>query len=214
MLPKVHTYRSDAGDPTAIARLHLDIIRDFPGLNVLINNAGLMRKINMNDRNQDLSDITLEIETNLSGPIRMVKQFLAHLKTRQDAAIVNISSGLAFIPFPISPVYSAAKAGIHSFTQSLRIQLKNTRVKVFEVAPPGTETPLYSREFTAADVGGAKGMDVKVLVDKIIQGMGKDIPEIRPGLANVLKMMSRAAPEFMLKQLGKSADLMLAETNV
>jgi len=84
----------------------------------------------------NLEDISREIETNLSGTIRMVKQFLPQLKAQKSASIMNVSSGLAFVPFPISPVYCATKAGVHSFTQALRIQLKNTNVKVFELAPP------------------------------------------------------------------------------
>jgi uncharacterized oxidoreductase len=79
----------------------------------------------------------------------MVKQFLPHLKAQDAAAIVNVSSGLAFVPLPISPVYCATKAGLHSFTQSLRVQLKNTRIKVFELAPPATETPLLTGDFEA-----------------------------------------------------------------
>jgi uncharacterized oxidoreductase len=70
----------------------------------------------------------------------MTAQFLPHLKKQKRAAIVNVSSGLAFVPLPISPVYSAAKAAIHSFTQSLRLQLKHTNITVFELAPPVTET--------------------------------------------------------------------------
>src|SRR5260370_29298989 len=90
-----------------------------------------------------LEDITREIEINLSGSIRMVKQFLPHLKTKSEAAIMNVSSGLAFVPLPISPVYCATKAGMHSFTESLLVQLKNTKVKVFDLAPPATHTQLW-----------------------------------------------------------------------
>ena len=171
-----------------------------------------MRKINLHDAGNDLLNITREIEINLKGPVWMVKQFLPHLETKQTAAIVNISSGLAFVPLPISPIYSATKAAIHSFTQSLRIQLKNTNIRVFELAPPGTETPLFRGEFTADDLGGAKGMDVQILAKRAIDGLRKDVLEIRPGLSNVLKLMSRLAPQFILKQLGKSTDKMLALT--
>ena len=90
-----------------------------------------MRSI-FTDKAGSLEDITREIEINLSGPIRMVKQFLPHLKTKSEAAIMNVSSGLAFVPLPISPIYCVAKAGLHSFTESLlRVQLRNTKVKVF-----------------------------------------------------------------------------------
>src|SRR5438105_8216109 len=106
---------------------------------------------NINDHNKagSLEDITREIEINLSGPIRMVKQFLPHLKTKSEAAIMNVSSGLAFVPLPISPVYCATKAGLHSFTESLRVQLKNTKVNVFELAPPPTPTELLTAYNTA-----------------------------------------------------------------
>src|SRR6476661_2110916 len=138
--PKVHTFQSDVSDPKAIATLYEKVIKQFPALNVLINNAGIMREINVHDKTGSLDDITREIEINLSGPIRMVKQFLPHLKTKSEAAIMKVSSGLAFDPLPISPVYCATKAGLHSFTESLRVQLKSTMRKVFELAPPSTQT--------------------------------------------------------------------------
>jgi uncharacterized oxidoreductase len=211
-LPGIHAIQSDAGDAEAIRRLHGKLTLEFPALNVLINNAGIMRKLNLHDPVIDLNDVTREIDINLMGPIRMVQQFLPSLKKQRAAAIVNVSSGLAFVPLPISPVYSASKAAIHSFTLSLRIQLKNTRVKVFELAPPGTDTPLFRGDFSEEDVKGVAPMDVKTLADHAIKGLRKDTYEIRPGAANVLKLMSRIAPQLILGQLGKSADLMLAET--
>jgi len=210
---KLHTIQSDVSNPEAIAILYEKVTKEFPDMNVLVNNAGIMRKINLHDKGGDLMDITREIEINLMGPVRMVKQFLPHLVTKESAAIVNVSSGLAFVPLPISPIYCATKAGIHSFTQSLRIQLKNTRVKVFELAPPGTATPLFKGDFTAEDLGGAKPMDVAILAKLAIRGLRNDVPEIRPGLSDALKLMSRVAPRFILKQLGKSADTMLGRTN-
>lgn len=211
-LPNLHTMLSDVSDPAAIVALYNHVTTDFPALNVLINNAGIMRKINLHDQNDDLASITREIETNLLGTIWMAKQFLPQLKTQKSAAIVNVTSGLAFVPLPISPVYCAAKAGIHSFTQSLRIQLKNTSIQVFELAPPATETPLFKGDFTAADLSVTKNMAVQVLVQQAIRGLSKDVLEIRPGLSNFLKLMSRVAPQWMLKQLGKSTDTMLAQT--
>jgi uncharacterized oxidoreductase len=130
----------------------------------------------------------------------MVQQFLPHLKTRPDALIVNISSGLAFIPLPISPVYCATKTAIHSYTQSFRSQLDGTSVTVVELAPPGTEIPLFRGEF-AAEMEGQKGMSVELLVKQAIAGIEAGKLEIRPRLSNVLKIMSRIAPQFMLKQM-------------
>jgi uncharacterized oxidoreductase len=200
-LPRVHTFRSDVSDPEAIAALHERVIARFPALDTLINNAGIMRNLSLH-QSRDLNDITREIEINLGGPIRMIQQFLPHLKTRSGALIVNVSSGLAFVPLPISPVYSATKAAIHSFTQSLRVQLAGTGVTAIELAPPGVETPLFRAEFEA-EMQGQKGMDVRVLVKQAIAGIEGGKSEIRPGLANVLKAMSRIAPGFMLGQLAK-----------
>jgi uncharacterized oxidoreductase len=200
-LPRVHTFRSDVSDPEAIAALHERVIARFPALDTLINNAGIMRNLSLH-QSRDLNDITREIEINLGGPIRMIQQFLPHLKTRPGALIVNVSSGLAFVPLPISPVYSATKAAIHSFTQSLRVQLAGTGVTAIELAPPGVETPLFRAEFEA-EMKGQKGMDVRVLVKQAIAGIEGGKSEIRPGLANVLKAMSRIAPGFMLGQLAK-----------
>ena len=99
------------------------------------------------DAGNGLDDISREIETDLTVRIRMVKQFLPHLATRSNVAIVNVSSGLAFVPFPIAPVYRAAKAGLHSFTESMRVQNTKTGVKVFEVTPPPVRTPLLTENF-------------------------------------------------------------------
>ena len=128
-LPGLHVIKSDVSDPGAIAALSETVIGQFPTLDTLINNAGIMRNLNLNKSN-GLQEVTQEIDINLSGPIRMVQQFLPHLKTRKQALIVNVSSGLAFVPLPISPVYCAAKAALHSFTQSLRIQLRSSSVTV------------------------------------------------------------------------------------
>ncbi len=211
-LPQVHTIQSDVSDSAAITALFRKVTQEFPQLNVLINNAGIMRKIDLQIADQDLNELTKEIETNLMGPIRMVTQFLPHLKTQKSATIMNVSSGLAFVPLAISPVYSATKAAMHSFTQSLRIQLRNTNVNIIELAPPGTETPLFRGDFTEADLGGIKGLDVKVLARHAIQGMDKKSNEIRPGVSNMLKIMSRVAPGFIANQLGKSVKTMHAKS--
>jgi uncharacterized oxidoreductase len=202
-LPGVHTFKSDVSDPAAIAALRHGVVAQFPALDTLVNNAGIMRNLNLN-QDRDLNDVTREIEVNFSGPVRMVQQFLPHLKTRKDALIVNVSSGLAFIPFPTSPVYSATKAAIHSFTQSLRVQLNGTGVTVIELAPPAVETPLLRGEF-AEEMKGQKGMHVKELARRTIAGIEAGRIEIRPGLSNVLKAMSRIAPQFMLMQMAKMA---------
>jgi uncharacterized oxidoreductase len=202
-LPGVHALECDTGDPSAIQALHTTVSTRFPALDVLVNNAGIMRNLRI-DRARDLLDVTREIDINLSGPIRMVQQFLPQLKSRPGSAIVNVSSGLAFIPYAISPVYSAAKAGLHAFSLCLRAQLAGTGVAVIELAPPGTETKLFRGEFEA-ETKSMKPMEVSVLVKHAIAGIESGKLEIRPGLSNVLKAMSRIAPAFMFNQLLKSS---------
>ncbi len=210
--PELHAFQSDVSSPKSISLLFDRVTKEFPQLNFLINNAGIMRRINLHAGEGALEELTHEIEINLMGPIQMVKQFLPFLKTRENAAIMNVTSGLAFVPLPLSPVYSATKAGLHSYTQSLRVQLKNTSVKVFELAPPGTETPLFHGDFTDKELKGMKPMPVGALVKSALAGIKKDQLEIRPGLSNVLKLMSRVAPQFIVNQLGKSVDDMLDES--
>jgi len=212
-LPLLHVIQSDVSDPTAIASLYERVSREYPALNILINNAGVMRKINLQDKGSDLENISREIETNLVGPVRMVKQFLPLLKAQPRAAIVNVSSGLAFTPFPISPVYGATKAGLHSFTQSLRVQLKNTSVKVFELAPPSTQTPLQNG-FDPSDTNLSPMMNVKKLVRQAIRGFQKDHLEILPGLSRILRLVSRIAPGLAVKAASGPVDAMLAQTKL
>jgi uncharacterized oxidoreductase len=196
----VHVFQSDVSEPSEVGLLHQEILSKFPELDVIINNAGIMRNLNLNVASP--SDITSEIEISLNGPILLNQLFLPHLKKQSEALIVNVSSGLALIPFTISPVYSAAKAGMHAYTKCLRVQMKGTSVRVIELLPPGTETPLFRGEFEQ-ELKGQKGMDVTVLVKQAIAGIEANQDEIRPGLARVLGFMSRVAPNFMMMQMAK-----------
>ncbi len=202
-LAGLHTFQSDVSDPNEIAELYEKVTKQFPQLNILINNAGEMRKISLHDTSIGLSDITREIETNLMGPIRMVQAFLPHLKQMKSAAILNVTSGLALVPFPIAPIYGATKSGLRSYTKSLRVQLKNTKIKVFELIAPAAKTPLND-QFHNMDGFNVKLMDPIELVDTAIKGLEKDKFEIYPGLARMILMMSRIAPAFILKQLSKA----------
>jgi uncharacterized oxidoreductase len=208
-LPGIHTIQSDVSDPEQIERLRQEVTIKFPNLNMLINNAGEMRAINLHDATIDLYDITREVEINLMGPIRMVQAFLPHLKQQQTAAILNVTSGIALVPFPVSPVYGATKSGLRSYTKSLRVQLKHSGIKVFELVAPGAKTPLNDK-FTQVDGFNENAMmDPVKLIDVAIKGLQQDKYEILPGLAKVIKFMSRLAPEFLLGQTSKvGANLM------
>ena len=200
-LKNIHIFKSDVADPQEITALYEMISQSFPHLNILINNAGISKKINIHDEN-DFIHLTQEINTNLSGVIYMCNQFLPLLKRQKTAAIVNVSSALAFVPFSSIPVYSATKAALHSFTKSLRIQLKNSHVKVIELMPAITETPLLD-EFEQSEKDKMVVMPVSQLAKIAIKKMGSGTLEIRPGQSNALKMMSRIAPNFALNMINK-----------
>ena len=200
-LPALHTFQSDAARPEEIAALQQRVAAEFPNCDVLINNAGIMRNLNVNGQ-RSLTDVTQELGVNLDGPIQMVQAFLPMLKKRPEALIVNVSSGLAFVPFPLSPIYSAAKAGLHAYTRCLRVQLKGTKVAVVELAPPGTETKLFRGEFQA-EMKSQKAMPVKTLVEQAIAGIEAGKTDIRPGLSRVLYFLSRLAPGLPFGQMAK-----------
>jgi uncharacterized oxidoreductase len=183
---------------------------EAPNLNIVINNAGVARALNLHKEGGSLDELTREIEINFRGPVQMAWRFLPHLKKMPSAAIVNVSSGLAFVPLPIMPIYCATKAALHSFSLSLRAQLKNTQVKVFEVAPPTTQTELIA-DFAPEDLKGISVMSVGDLVKATIKGLENDELEIRPGQSNQLRFMNRVAPGFILTQLSKPVDRMLRQ---
>ncbi len=197
----LHAFQSDVSDPASIESLYKTVADEFPALNTLVNNAGTMRNIKL-DRAHRLSELTAEVDGNLKGPMWMVQAFLPLLLKQEKSLIVNVSSGLAFIPFPAAPIYSASKAALHAYTQCLRAQLSDSCVTVVELAPPGTETPLFRGEF-AEEMKGERGMSVSVLVKRAIAGIEAGKLEIRPGVSNVLKIASRVAPHLMFRQMVK-----------
>jgi len=142
----MHAMVLDVEDPEAITAFAKRVIADYPDLNVLINNAGIMRGEDLT-KTRDLGDAEATIVTNLLGPIRLTNALTDHLVSRPDAAIVNVSSGLAFVPLSHTPTYSATKAAIHSYTVSLREQLKG-KVEVIELAPPAVQTELTPGQST------------------------------------------------------------------
>ena len=127
-------------DPAAIVAFAARVTAEHPGLNVLINNAGIMRTEDLTAE-RDLTDAEATITTNLLGPIRLTNALISHLTGKSDAMIVNTSSGLAFVPLVATPTYSATKAAIHSYTVSLREQLRG-KVEVIELIPPAVQTDL------------------------------------------------------------------------
>jgi uncharacterized oxidoreductase len=136
----IHTVTLDVESADGVADFARRVIAEHPALNVLINNAGIMR-FEALDHKRDLADAEATITTNLLGPIRLIDAFIDHLTAQADAAIINVTSGLAFVPLVDTPTYNATKAAIHSYTVSLREALKG-KVEVIELAPPAVQTGL------------------------------------------------------------------------
>ena len=139
--PGMVSMEMDVTDAASIAAVARQLISDFPKLNVLINNAGIMQ---IDDASKLIDEELMisTVTTNLLGPIRLTSALIEHLKKQPDATVINVSSVLAFVPLAITAVYSSTKAAIHSYTQSLRWRLKDTSVKVREIAPPWVQTDL------------------------------------------------------------------------
>jgi uncharacterized oxidoreductase len=138
--PGMASVTLDIDDPDAIRSFVEEVTEFHPTLNVLINNAGIMRPENL--KAPQVADAEAIITTNLLGPIRLTAALLPHLQQQPSSAIINVSSGLAFVPFPTTPTYSATKAALHSYTVSLRVHFKGTPVEVIEIIPPAVATDL------------------------------------------------------------------------
>lgn len=206
-LPGVVPMHGDISNPDDVRKLYEKISKAYPKLNILINNAGIMDTINLQNHELSLGALTREIDINVKGSIWMNDMFLPLLKQNDNAATVTVTSGLAFVPLPISPVYCASKAALHSYTLSLREQLRNTNVKAFELAPPATETELLAG-FNEEDMKGIATMSVEDMVHFFVKQFEKDTYEICPGQAKQLRFMSRFFPSFINKQLAKTVDRM------
>jgi uncharacterized oxidoreductase len=143
---RMHAMQLDVQDPGGLASFARRLVAEHPQVNVLVNNAGIMRFEQLAAQ-RDLADAEATIETNLLGPIRLTNALIDHLLTQRNATIVNVSSGLAFVPRADAATYSASKAAIHSWTVSLRHQLAG-KAKVIELVPPAVQTDLTPGQST------------------------------------------------------------------
>jgi uncharacterized oxidoreductase len=198
--PKLHVIQSDVANTTQIAALAARVKADFPKLDVLMNNAGIMLHKDLKVPAADLAELMAEMNINVGGVIGMTSAFIDIL-TVNRGTLINVSSGLAFVPLPSAPIYSASKAAIHSYTQSLRFQLENTGVEVIELMPPAVKTDL------TADLpeGSLKLITTDELVKQSFAALKAGALEIRPGQAKQLAFLRRLAPDFINEQLWKAS---------
>jgi len=140
------------------------IEREYPFLNVVIHNAGIMRPEDLLEQSNDLSAVDATLTTNLLGPIRLTSVLLPLLRRQPRATIMTVSSGLAFIPLALTPTYSATKAAIHSYSQSLRYQLRSTNIEVIELVPPYLQTELMG----SAQASDPRAMPLKEFIEEVM----------------------------------------------
>jgi uncharacterized oxidoreductase len=194
--PELHAIESDVADPAQIAALAARVKEDFPHLDVLMNNAGVGMFKNLNASATDLAGLMAEMDTNVGGVIR-VTSALIDILTANKGTVINVSSVLAFAPVPAMPIYSATKAAVHSYTQSLRFQLEDSGVEVIELMPPAIKTDLTT-EFSE---GGISMITTDKLVELTFAALKAGSLEIRPGNANQVAFMRRLAPNLINRRL-------------
>jgi uncharacterized oxidoreductase len=201
-LPHLHMKRSDVAKESERERLFRWVSSNFSEVNILVNNAGIQRQVNFTS-SKITNAVPLkddEVAVNLVASIRLCALFTPTLMKRKKAAIVNISSGLAFVPIAMMPVYCATKAAIHSFSISLRHQLRDTSVRVFEAAPPTTDTEL-DRSFASEQKEEYRGISPQEVATAIIEGMKAGTEEIIIGEAWHLFQAAQQDPNGKFKQL-------------
>lgn len=162
------------------------LLSRFNSLDILINNAGIQRPVDFLKGTRDLSDADAEIGTNLEAPIHLSALLIPHLRRKKNgAAIINISSGLAFTPLASVPVYCATKAALHSLSMSLRYQLKQSPIKVFEIAPPMVDTDLSGKRDRSRDDSDI--MSPEEVAAGVLEAIKNDMYEVALGNAEYLR---------------------------
>lgn len=198
--PKLNVKTCNIADTEERKALFRWTTENFPKVNVLINNAGIQRQIDLKKGIEELENREDEIETNLRAPIHLSALFIPHLTKQPEAAIINVSSGLGFIPIAIMPVYCATKAAIHSFTWSLRHQLKETPIKVFEIIPPTVDTEL-DKGARARRGQKDRGIPPQEVAVATMDALAKDEYELTVGRAEFLWMGARTEPEKIFQNM-------------
>ncbi|WP_026777778.1 SDR family oxidoreductase [Polaribacter sp. Hel_I_88] len=200
--PKIHIYQNDVTNDIEVKILDDNIQEKFGGIDILINNAGIMNLVNAGNENNDLQKQMQEIEINYNSPIRLLHYFLPQLKTSNNAVLVNVSSGLAYVPFAQAPVYSGTKSALHFWTKGIRPQLKPYQIKVVELLPPVVDTPIFDN-IGAPEKSNFNPMPPKKLAKLFWKDFIKGKEKMTPGLSNQLKLMSRLTPKFIFNQMNK-----------
>jgi uncharacterized oxidoreductase len=202
--PGMGSVALDLTNPAAVQAFAEEVTGLHPALNVLINNAGISRLENLKTKPDNQATAEEMITTNLLGPIRLTAALLPHLRKQSHATIINVTSGLGFVPLPIAPTYSATKAALHSYTESLRVQFKDTSLEFLEIIPPYVQTELGG----PAQAADPRAMPLQDFIAETMQIL-KNQPEARESCVEKVKPLRFAEAtgtyDKMLQMLGQMA---------
>lgn len=187
-LNNVTAIAADISKEQEIDRLAEQLISGFPGLNIIINNAAKGFAYTLSAASNSFDKAGEEMLTNYLSVVRLTEKLLPLLQRQTEAAIVNVSSVVAFVPNHKVPTYAASKAALHSYSQTLRFSMANTPVRVFELMPP-----LVNTEFSK-EIGGEKGIDPSIVAVELLRALENDEYEIRVGLTEDLYKLSLSSP--------------------
>lgn len=195
--PGMRHFVLDVRDPVAVRNVARKVTSEFPSLNCVFNNAGVQRRLEfVPDTPLDEAGLQDEINTNVLGVIRVAAEFIPHLTRQSNAVLINVSSGLGFVPLARFPIYCATKAAVHSFTLSLRHQLRTSGVKVIELIPPYVETELGGPRKDAGP-GGPQPMPLQAFIAETMKDLASGGTEIAIGDAK--NLVAAANPETLMK---------------
>jgi uncharacterized oxidoreductase len=195
--PEITGLRCDVGDPRQREDLAADVLGRFPDLDILVNNAGVQRYIDLKHGYDELKSGEDEIAINLISTVELTALFIGHLLQRPSAAVINVSSGLAFMPMLKTPVYCATKAAVHTYSLVLRQQLKDTSVQVIEIVPPMVDTDLNREGRDRAHLK-FRGIDLSEYIPTVIRGLEEDREMIFHGDDGRVMSESRGESEMRL----------------
>lgn len=182
--PKVSTVVCDLGNSKSVRELLEHCLNTYPELNILINNAGIQYNYNWQEEEDGFHKISREIKINLTSPLYLIYGLLPLLSKQKEAAVINVTSALAFHPKRSAPVYCASKAALHNASKSLRYQLEDSSVKVFEIIPPLVDTPMTA--------GRGKGkISPEELAEEFMGNFKKNRFESYIGKSKILRLLAR-----------------------
>jgi len=196
-IPQLISYQCDLSDSWQCAEFAAEITKNHSDLNILINNAAIVNKIDFIEQDNAIELAENEYQTNLMAPIRLIKLLYPTISKNPSSAIINITTGLIYAPRVIYPFYNSSKSALHSFTQTLRIRLKDEKTEVVEVMFPAVDTPWH--QGTPPKIA----ISPESAVSEMIKGLEKGKTEIRVGGAKMLHFISRIAPAFALKKVNE-----------